>query len=123
MAQNHPGDFAEFSGQLSTALEAVDFPADKSTILQVARSNQLEPSILSTLEKLPDRDYQDLRDVLDHFTGGTQRVPTKQEQSRAESSEPHENPDLTGLRQGTPAPQDSGSRNVRDIPPHHNPDH
>ncbi len=81
MAQNNQNDFDEQTGQLVQALDGLKFPASKSIIVNHARSNDLNPETLSVITNLPDREYQDLRDVLDHFAGGTERIESDEESS------------------------------------------
>ena len=81
MAQHNQSDFDEQAGHLGQSLDDLIFPADKRQIVSFARSNGLNSEMISVIEDLPDRQYQDLRDVLAHFMGGTDRTETHVESS------------------------------------------
>jgi hypothetical protein len=105
----------EISGILTEHLEGLEFPVNKEMILRHATQSGLDEELLSELEGLPSRQFTDLREVLDHFEGGTMST----QRSSVQSDQPAHtgDEDLTGLRHGRPTTAGSGSRNVRDIEP------
>lgn len=48
---------------LEQALEGIQFPCDRSRLVEYARRNQLAPGTLEVLEALPDRQFRDLSEL------------------------------------------------------------
>jgi hypothetical protein len=47
----------------SQFIEGLDYPAEKSAILTAARDAKIDPTVLASLEKLPDREYVDAEEL------------------------------------------------------------
>jgi hypothetical protein len=47
----------------SQLIEGLDYPANKSAILAIARDASVDPTVLASLEKLPGREYSDAEDL------------------------------------------------------------
>ena len=44
--------------------EGVNFPAGKKEIIDHAKKNHMPPEIVQKLEKLPDKEYKDISDLV-----------------------------------------------------------
>lgn len=51
------------------ALKGIDFPKNKNEIVQYAQSNKASNEIVSDLQQLPDRTYNNAADVAQEFSG------------------------------------------------------
>ncbi|MBC7950741.1 MAG: DUF2795 domain-containing protein [Rhodospirillaceae bacterium] len=49
---------------LEHALEGIQFPCDRSRLVEYARRNQLGPHTLEALEAIPDRQYRDFGELV-----------------------------------------------------------
>ena len=47
----------------SQFIEGLDYPISKCDILEAARAASIDPTVLASLEKLPDREYVDTQDL------------------------------------------------------------
>jgi hypothetical protein len=45
-------------------LRGIDFPARKQDLLEQARADDADDSIIRQLERMPDQEYQDMADVM-----------------------------------------------------------
>jgi hypothetical protein len=54
--------------QAQKYLEGVDYPADKQTLVEHARSQGADDEITRALERLPDRTYEDPTEVSREIT-------------------------------------------------------
>ena len=44
--------------QAQKFLKGIDYPASKQEVLETARRNKADDNVLSTLERIPDREYE-----------------------------------------------------------------
>ena len=44
--------------QVQKFLKGIDYPASKEDVLETARRNKADDNVLSTLERIPDREYE-----------------------------------------------------------------
>lgn len=51
------------------ALKGIDFPKSKSEIVQYAQNNKASNDVVSELQELPDRTYNNAADVAQEFSG------------------------------------------------------
>lgn len=58
---------------LEQALEGIQFPCDRSRLVEYARRNELAPRSLEALEALPDREYRDLSELFSALPGAKPR--------------------------------------------------
>lgn len=54
----------ESPGNLPTFLDGVNFPAEKSRLVQLAREQGVHPKVLEALESLPEQLYQNREAVM-----------------------------------------------------------
>lgn len=69
MAVNRDGSMNEGSGMQAPAniarcLGGMDFPANKEDIVEYAEDNDADDELLSRLERLPDKQYGNMADVM-----------------------------------------------------------
>lgn len=68
---------------ITKALKGVNYPADRSKLVQKARGNDAPQPVLDAIEKIPSREYESESEVKDAFQskvkqGGGQQGGTKQ---------------------------------------------
>ncbi len=71
--QSRGGEASRQSGKVSAAqlsryLEGIDFPADKQTIIDTAKSNGAPDNIMQWMNRLPDREYNRANEIEEEFS-------------------------------------------------------
>ncbi|HEY3277696.1 MAG TPA: DUF2795 domain-containing protein [Syntrophorhabdaceae bacterium] len=59
--RGHPGKSSPIT--VEGFLKGVDFPADKKTLVQKAKSNKAPDDVMKTIEKLPEKSYSSPVDI------------------------------------------------------------
>jgi hypothetical protein len=98
------------AAELKSTLQGVTLPAGKPVLLEYAVQQRAEPSLLSALRSLPEREYESLDDVVEEL------LQMQPPQSLGEPEEPHEEsgqPPGGSMDYLTPHPPDTGQ--VRDL--------
>jgi hypothetical protein len=54
----------ESPANVATFLKGIDYPAGKQQLLDHAKQNGAEQAVLDKLEQLPDRQYENMADVM-----------------------------------------------------------
>ncbi|QSN63942.1 MULTISPECIES: DUF2795 domain-containing protein [unclassified Caballeronia] len=58
MANNQSGGSNSMFIDMQKALKGIDYPADKQTLLDTARSNGASEEVTNALDALPDQEYE-----------------------------------------------------------------
>jgi len=58
MANKQSGGSNSMFIDMQKALKGIDYPADKATLLETARSNGASEEITNALDALPDQEYE-----------------------------------------------------------------
>lgn len=69
MGSDHPS-----AAEVAKALGGIDFPADRSKLVQHARNNDATERVMEFLERIPDKEYTQATEVehelSEHLSGG-----------------------------------------------------
>ena len=75
------------SGQISNVsrfLKGLEFPAEKQDLLQCARRNQAEREVIDLIQKLDDRQFTNMADVIKVFESYGGQKQAQQVQGRVQ---------------------------------------
>ena len=61
------GDKSKPTVNVSRFLRGIDFPAQKQDLLLNAKQNQADREVIDLIQKLDDREYDDISDVMKAF--------------------------------------------------------
>lgn len=59
----------ESFNELQNALEKVAYPANKTKLIELAKSLNAPSEVTKALEKIPDKEYRSSSEVLEEFKG------------------------------------------------------
>jgi len=48
-------------------LKGINFPAKKQNLVQQAKKNQAEDEVIQTIQKMPEREYRTMADVMHEY--------------------------------------------------------
>ena len=65
------------SVNVSRFLKGIDFPAQKQDLLQLARKNQADSTVIDLIQQLEDREYDNMAEVMQAF--GSQQFGAKKQ--------------------------------------------
>ncbi len=55
--------------EVEKALKGIDFPAKKQDLIQHAKNNNVDDSVMQDINELPDKEYTNATDVAKEFKG------------------------------------------------------
>lgn len=55
--------FAEYAA-IAHSMKGVDFPADRKQLIEVAKSHKADENVMKDLDRLPERKYQNVAEVM-----------------------------------------------------------
>ncbi|HJV64423.1 MAG TPA: DUF2795 domain-containing protein [Geomonas sp.] len=70
---------------LTKNLKGIDFPADKQDILKHAHQLHAEKVVIDEIQKMPDREYNSMADVMKNFEPEYSESKTRQGQGQSQS--------------------------------------
>jgi hypothetical protein len=73
------------SANLTKNLKGMDFPADKQDILKHAQQLHAEKIVIDEIQKMPDREYNSMADVMKNFEPEFTESKTRQGQGQSQS--------------------------------------
>ena len=80
------------SANLTKNLKGIDFPANKQDLLKQAQQLHAEKVVIDEIQKMPDREYNSMADVMKNFEpvkeeGVSSRSSSSQVQSQSQSGQ------------------------------------
>jgi len=71
---------------VSRFLKGIDFPVQKEQLVQQAQQNQADREVINLIQRLEDREYDNIADVMKGFDN-LQQKQTQQPQGRVQSKQ------------------------------------
>lgn len=73
------------STNVTKHLKGIDFPASKQDLLKQAQQLHAEKVVIDEIQKMPEREYNSMADVMKNFEHGKEEVVRSHGQSQSKS--------------------------------------
>jgi hypothetical protein len=77
---------------VSRFLKGIDFPVEKEQLVQQARQNQADREVINLIQRLEDREYDNIADVMkgfDSLQSGQKQAQQPQGRVQSKQAQPH----------------------------------